>query len=105
MKIRYVLAVAVATCTLGSAPAFAIAAHVGKPISPGHSRAGQPGNASLPAKVEARGKLCQAESKKHVAGMKGTPYSQCVVAAAHLRGKHKGMTVAHSGAEADRRLA
>jgi uncharacterized protein YjhX (UPF0386 family) len=42
-----------------------------KPSTPGP-------NASLPAKAKAYGKLCQAESKKHVAGMKGTPFSVCV---------------------------
>jgi hypothetical protein len=31
---------------------------------------------------QAYGKSCQAESKKHVKGEKGTPYSRCVVAAA-----------------------
>src|SRR5690242_11473965 len=30
------------------------------------------------------GKLCQGESKKHVKGQKGTPFSQCVTAMAHL---------------------
>jgi subtilase family serine protease len=38
----------------------------------------------LPAKAKAYGKLCQAESKKHVAGTKGTPFSQCVTAMAKL---------------------
>jgi hypothetical protein len=28
---------------------------------------------------------CKNESKKHVAGMKGTPYSQCVSGAAKLQ--------------------
>ncbi len=28
------------------------------------------------------------ESKKHVAGQEGTPYSDCVAAAAKLRGHH-----------------
>ena len=30
------------------------------------------------------GKLCQSESKKHVKGEKGTPFSRCVVAMAQL---------------------
>jgi hypothetical protein len=32
----------------------------------------------LPAKAKAYGKLCQNESKQHVAGQKGTPFSNCV---------------------------
>ena len=33
-----------------------------------------------PAKAEAYGKYCQGQSKKHVKGQKGTPFSQCVAA-------------------------
>jgi hypothetical protein len=35
-------------------------------------------NASLPTKAKAYGKDCQGESKKHVAGTPGTPFSKCV---------------------------
>jgi hypothetical protein len=35
-------------------------------------------NASLPTKAKAYGKYCQGESKKHVAGTPGTPFSKCV---------------------------
>jgi hypothetical protein len=34
--------------------------------------------------AKAYGKLCQGESKKHVAGEKGTPFSQCVTAMAKI---------------------
>jgi hypothetical protein len=45
----------------------------------------QPGaGATLPAKAKAYGRYCQAQSKKHVAGQKGTPFSQCVTAMAKL---------------------
>ena len=40
--------------------------------------------AGLPAKAKAYGRLCQAESKKHVSGQRGTPFSQCVTAMAKL---------------------
>ncbi|TML12064.1 MAG: hypothetical protein E6G33_13985 [Actinobacteria bacterium] len=61
-------------------PAIALAAS-----SP--SDAGQPGpGASLPAKAKAYGHYCQNQSKKHVAGQKGTPFSQCVTAMAKLAG-------------------
>jgi hypothetical protein len=35
-----------------------------------------------PGPTHAYGKFCQTESKKHVAGQKGTPFSQCVTALA-----------------------
>ena len=38
-----------------------------------------------PSKAKAYGKLCQDQSKKHVKGQKGTPFSRCVVAMAHLQ--------------------
>ena len=45
----------------------------------------QPGaGATLPAKAKAYGRYCQNQSKKHVAGQKGTPFSQCVTAMAKL---------------------
>ena len=50
----------------------------GKPTPPGPK-------AGLPAKAKAYGRRCQTESKKHVKGEKGTPFSRCVVAGAKLR--------------------
>ena len=41
-------------------------------------------SASAAAKAKAYGKKCQGESKKHVAGQKGTPFSQCVTALAKV---------------------
>ena len=86
MKIRYRLGLVAAAFTLGVAPALAMAAGAGgMPAMPGHSHATTPGpNASMPAKAKAYGKDCQTESKKHVAGQKGTPFSQCVTAMAKL---------------------
>ena len=46
-----------------------------KPQTPG------PG-ASLPEKAKAYGVYCKGESKKHVKGEKGTPFSRCVTAMA-----------------------
>ena len=54
-------------------PANAGTAH--KPASPGSQAS---------SKAKRFGKLCQGESKKHVAGQKGTPFSQCVTAMAKL---------------------
>src|SRR5262245_66058562 len=45
----------------------------------------QPGpGASPPAKAKAYGRYCQDQRKKHVAGQKGTPFSQCVTAMAKV---------------------
>jgi hypothetical protein len=41
-------------------------------------------SAGLPAKAKAYGFYCKGESKKHVDGQKGTPFSQCVTAMAKL---------------------
>ncbi len=71
MNARYKAAVLIAGLALGTTPALA-AAH-----STGHST-----TRSVNAKKY--GKLCQGELKKHVKGMKGTPFSQCVTAAAHV---------------------
>jgi hypothetical protein len=44
-----------------------------------------PGPSASPAtKAKAYGKKCQGQSKKHVAGQKGTPFSQCVTALAKV---------------------
>ena len=48
-----------------------------KPSTPGP-------NSSLPAKAKAYGKFCQGQSKKHVAGTPGTPFSKCVTGMAKL---------------------
>ena len=40
--------------------------------------------AGLPAKAKAYGRYCKGESKKHVKGQKGTPFSRCVTAMAKL---------------------
>jgi len=53
------------------------ATHTQLPSSPGP-------NASLPAKAKADGKYCQNQSKTHVEGQTGTPFSQCVTAMAKL---------------------
>jgi hypothetical protein len=48
-----------------------------KPTTPGPK-------AGLTAKAKAYGRHCKDESKKHVEGEKGTPFSQCVTAMAKL---------------------
>jgi hypothetical protein len=39
---------------------------------------------TTPSQAKAYGVLCNKESKKHIAGQKGTPFSQCVTALAKL---------------------
>jgi hypothetical protein len=72
MRIQLKLGAAIATFALGFAPALAIAAHPnnGKHGSQSHSQ----------ANAKAFGKLCSTESKRHVAGQKGTPFTQCIAA-------------------------
>ncbi len=54
-------------------------------------------NASAAAKAKAYGKSCQAQSKKHVAGQKGTPFSQCVTAMAKVATDQTNPTTACKG--------
>ena len=84
--------IAIVAAALLAVPAFAVAA--GKPIDPGNSAQGRahrtaatkpPGpNAPAAKKAKAYGRFCKGESKKHVAGHKGTPFSRCVTAMAKL---------------------
>jgi hypothetical protein len=91
MKPTRILTLAVAMAALMSVPAVAApggqsGAHAqSHPTNAGSSHSSSPGpQASLPAKAKAYGHFCQTESKTHVAGQKGTPFSQCVTALAKL---------------------
>jgi hypothetical protein len=89
MSATKLLAVAATMAAIVATPAWALPGNVHG--NPGHGKQGSstvtttPGpNASLPAKAKAYGVACKKESKKHVAGQKGTPFSQCVTAMAKL---------------------
>src|SRR5207247_9999436 len=99
MNLRTKVALLVSGLAFVVSPAVALAS--GAPSNPGApdnqgtqtaeaskpSDTGQPGpGASLPAKAKAKayGRYCQNQSKTHVAGQKGTPFSQCVTAMAKL---------------------
>jgi hypothetical protein len=103
MKIHTKLALLTATMALGAAPALALGPPSGTPTptntgtshmptTPGSqgsqgtaNKPATPGpSASLPAKAKAYGKDCQGESKTHVAGTPGTPFSKCVTDMAKL---------------------
>jgi hypothetical protein len=102
MRIHDKLALLTVSAVLAAAPAVAVAAGpqsggppdnqgtAHRPADAGSQSAthkpSTPGpKASLPAKAKAYGRYCQGESKKHVAGQRGTPFSRCVSAAAKLK--------------------
>ena len=94
MRLHTTLALVTAAMALSAAPVLAAQPDGVPPVNqgtahnPGKSNQGNdstPGpKAGLPAKAKAYGRYCQGESKKHVDGEKGTPFSQCVTAMAKL---------------------
>jgi hypothetical protein len=81
MKLQPKLAIIGATTALGAFPAVALGTAGGHP-----SRSNSPANGSAtnPAKA------CADQSKKHVAGQRGTPYSVCVSGAKKLLKQRAG---------------
>ena len=76
MRLQSKLAAIAGTVVLGAFPGMAVGSaggHPGKPTSP-----------TTASKAKAYGKLCQGESKTHVAGTPGTPFSKCVTDMAKL---------------------
>lgn len=84
MRIQHKLGVVIATFAFGFAPALALASHPNNGKHTGQTTTGQTstGQQNSQANAKAFGKLCSTEPKKHVAGQKGTPFSQCVNAMA-----------------------
>jgi hypothetical protein len=93
---RRLIVAAAAAAALSAAPAVSLASNAGGEGA-SHRPATTPANtsnphttstpgphATLPAKAKAYGVFCNKESKKHVAGQHGTPFSQCVTALAKL---------------------
>ena len=68
-----------AALSLCAAPAFAAGPPAG---TPNQNSTSNPGTSH---KLAAPGQYCKAESKQHVAGQSGTPFSACVKAQAKLR--------------------
>lgn len=84
MKVLSKLAAVMVVLALGLVPAAALAngsSHGKSKTAPGHNKST---GSSSTSKAKAYGKYCQAESKKHVAGQKGTPFSNCVTDMAQL---------------------
>src|SRR3954447_2918302 len=73
LKLTTRIVATIAALALSAAPALA---------KPPHPTQGP--KAGSHAKAKAYGRFCQGESKKHVKGQKGTPFSQCVTAMAKL---------------------
>jgi hypothetical protein len=96
MKLHNKLLTAVAVCAIGSTPlalAGGAAAHPGHPHpGKGHTNVHPSSSSSTAApKGHAWGRLCasKGETKKHVDGQKGTPFSQCVIGMAQLANRTK----------------
>jgi len=90
MKSHMKIAIVIAALALAAAPALAVAGEGnghgkghGPHYTPEHPETPGPG-APLPEKARAYGVYCKKESRKHVAGQKGTPFSQCVTAMAKV---------------------
>jgi hypothetical protein len=92
---RRLFIAAASAAALSAAPAVSLASNAGgegashgpatTPVKTGNPHTATPGpHATLPAKAKAYGVYCNKESKKHVTGQKGTPFSQCVTAMAKL---------------------
>ncbi len=89
MKTHLRISLVVGALALATAPAAALAVQPADPGSQGKGphyapeKPETPGpGAGLPEKAKAYGVYCKGESRKHVAGEKGTPFSQCVTAMA-----------------------
>jgi hypothetical protein len=93
LKLRRKVAVLVGALVLAAAPASALAVQPADPGSQGKAKAQEhatPGpNAPLPEKAKAYGRYCNEENRKHVAGERGTPFSQCVTAMAKAANNEK----------------
>ena len=88
MKLTRNIAVLVATLAFGAAPAVAIASGNSKSANaPGHTKSTKT-NTNTSSSTKAYGRDCKGQDliKKHVPGstLKGTPFSQCVIALAKV---------------------
>lgn len=93
MKLQTKVAAVLAALALAAIPAAVTAnppAGHGPEYSPAHEKPETPGpKAGMPEKAKAYGVYCNDQSKKHVAGQKGTPFSQCVNAMAKAANNEK----------------
>jgi hypothetical protein len=66
------------------AAGVALADNPGHPNGQGTVSTTSTTTSTLPSQAKGYGFYCQKQSKQHIAGQKGTPFSQCVTAMAHL---------------------
>ncbi len=107
MKLKTQLAAVLGALALAAVPSAALATQPENPGGNGRDHAqghgpeytppeytppeNTPGpKATLPAKAKAYGVYCRGQSRKHVRGEKGTPFSQCVTAMARAA-NHENM--------------
>ena len=93
MKLQAKIAVILGALALAATPALALA---DQPVTTGPGHGGGPKyapapetpgpEAGMPEKAKAYGVYCRGESKKHVKGEQGTPFSRCVQAMAKAAG-------------------
>lgn len=83
MKLHLKLVIGLAVLALGLVPAIGMAdGPTYTPEGPNYQPENTPQGPKSPPKGKAYGYYCRGESKKHVKGQKGTPFSQCVKAMA-----------------------
>ena len=97
MKLQTKIVAVLAAAVLAAVPATVVAnppAGQGPEYNPAPEKPEKPKktpgpSASKPEKAKAYGVYCNDQSKKHVAGQKGTPFSQCVNAMAKAANNKK----------------
>jgi hypothetical protein len=93
MKLQTKIAATLAALVLAAVPATVAAtppAGHGPEYNPAPEKPETPGpSASMPEKAKAYGVYCKDQSKKHVDGQQGTPFSQCVNAMAKAANHEK----------------
>ena len=83
MKLHLKLVIGLAVLALGLVPAIGMAdGPTYTPEGPNYQPENTPQGPKSPPKGKAYGYYCRGESKKHVKGVKGTAFSQCVKAMA-----------------------
>lgn len=87
MKLHLKLVIGLAVLALGIVPAIGMAdGPTYTPEGPNYQpETTTPKGPKKPPKGKANGYYCRGESKKHVKGQKGTPFSQCVKAMAQAK--------------------
>lgn len=93
MKLQTKIVAVLSALAMAAVPATVVAdqpAGHGPEYNPAPEKPETPGpSAGMPEKAKAYGVYCNDQSKKHVAGQKGTPFSQCVNAMAKAANNEK----------------